>query len=201
MALITAAEARFYLRGLSGTGEDTDINTLVTRVDAALAAWLGFPARDEATDSTLEDVSYVLYLDGPGGLVVQSPVWPIQSVTSIYDDPDRAYAAASLVAATDYTLDKPVGKIILGNSAVWGSWSESWRAIKLTVVAGWTTVPERIKHAVGLQVRHLWRARDLAGVESMSGPTGMSASLRPFTVLPEVRELLAADRLVGGWVG
>ena len=201
MAVITAAEARFYLRGLTGTGEDTDIATCVTRVDAALAAWLGFPPRDEATDPTLEDVSYVLYLDGPGGLVVQSPVWPIQSVTSIYDDPDRSYDAASLVAATDYDLDKPVGKIILSNSAVWGSWSSSWRAIKLTVVAGWTTIPERLKHAVGLTVRHQWRARDLAGVETMTGSSGMSASLRPFTILPEVQQLLAADRLPGGWVG
>lgn len=201
MAVMTAAQGRFYLRGITGTGEDTDIDTAIARAESMIATWLEFPPVSESTAPTLEDQSYVLYLPGPGGKELQCPIWPIQSVTSLYDDPNRAYGSGTLIASTDYDIDKPAGKIILTESAAWGAFSsDTHRAIKLTVVAGWATIPADILHAVGLQLRHVWRSRDAVGMENVNHASGSSASFRAFTVLPEVKELLGKRRLVGGWL-
>ena len=104
MAIITGANCRLYIRGLSGTAEDSNLEIMVDRVDAMIARWLGWPL-NAAGKYTVASGSYVLYLTGNGTKSLHLPIFPVSSVASIYDDPDLAYDdSADLVAASDYTL-------------------------------------------------------------------------------------------------
>ena len=199
MALITAPAARLYIRGLSGTAEDSNIATLVTRVDAMFAAYLGYEAKSDGTYS-VEDGTYVLYLDGDGTKNLQLPVVPVVSITSVYDDPDLDYNSDDLVAAADYTLYGREGLLILKNDSAWGEWSSTKRAIKATIVAGWATIPAAIEHAAALQVAHMWMGRDHVGRSKISQGGG-SIDVATLDLLPEVRRALDPFRASSAWLG
>ena len=197
MALITASEARGYIRTLTSTAEDTIIDTIIGRADGLMAAYCGFPAESGAP--TLESATYTHYLDGPAHpREVRLPVWPVTSVTSIYDDPLLDYGATTLVSSGDYTLYGDEGLVVLNNTASW-SWNTARRAIKATYVAGWSTAPNAIKHACALQSAHIFKHRDAIGSTSLS-KAGGSATLSALGLLPEVKEALSPYRLTHGWV-
>jgi len=199
MALLTAAEARFYIRGLAGTAEDTALDALISRVGAAFARWCGYPAPDSTSDPTLETAAYTRYYDGPDpadSRVLRLGIWPVQSVASIYDDPTWDYGASHLVDSADYDLDAEGGLVLLKPDSSHGRWSRGYRAIKATFTAGYSTVPSDLKHACGLQVAHIWKGRDSIGVKSVS-EAGVSISPLSMRLLPEVRQLLAPYRLPG----
>jgi hypothetical protein len=198
MALITAVEARVYLRGLTGTAEDTTIDTMIARVSALFGSYCGFPT--ETGVATMESATYVHYLEGPGGYSLRLPVWPVSSVTSIYDDSGRAYASADLVSSGDYDVIGDFGLVIAKSTGNHTAWGTGGRAIKATYVAGFATVPADVKHACGLQVAHIWRHRDSIGDSSVS-KAGGSASPLPLSLLPEVKAALRPYRLAGDWIG
>ncbi len=169
MALITAAEARDYLPSLSGTGEDTTLDRFIARAGAMMAAWCGYPPASAGATPTLEDVTHIHYLDGPGGRDLLLRVTPVVSITSLYDDPDRVWAAATLVAAADYTLlDGERGQVLLTSTATHGVWNEGRGFIKATYVAGFATIPDDLKGICAELVKHLWSRRTLQGKTSVT---------------------------------
>ena len=203
MALMTAAEVRVYLR-LSGTAEDTTIDTLVSRFDALAAAWCGLPAAPggTATDPpTFESSIYTLYLNGPtlDPMVLDLGVRPVSAVGSIYDDRLREYGSDTLVDSGDYTLHGESGLVILSYDSTQGSWSSGFRAIKATVTSGWSsgTAPSSLKHACGMQVAHWWRGKDTIGKTSIS-QAGTSVSVKNLSLLDEVKQALGPYMLMGG---
>lgn len=198
MALITTSEAKSMIPMLSGSGDDSLISTLITVTDRMIAQHLGYPPATAGSASTAESTSYTLYLDGPGGRELTIPIWPVTSITSIYDSVDRRYAAADLVASTDYTLvEGQNGLVELDWDAQHGTFSEARRSIKVTFTAGWATVPEDIKHAAKLTVRHLWGHRQTAG-KTTEGINGLNTSYVDPTSLPkEAKDILAPYRLPG----
>lgn len=207
MALMTAAEVRaVYLRTLTGTAEDANLDTLIARFDALGAGYCGFPAMD--LSPTFEARTYTHYLDGPGGQILRLRVRPVISVTSIHDDPTHEYSSTYLVAATDYTLYGDLGLVELKPTSVWGEWSgpededglPEERNVKVVYSAGFATIPAGIKHACGLQIKHWWDRRDSIGLKSIS-QGGSTTSLLPLTLLPETREALRDYRLAAGWAG
>tara|TARA_Y100000310_G_scaffold27021_2_gene25718 strand:+ start:1108 stop:1704 length:597 start_codon:yes stop_codon:yes gene_type:complete len=198
MALITASEARGYVRTLTGTAEDPIIDTIIGRAGGLMAAFCGFPAESGAP--TMESATYTHYLDGPSNpREIRLPVLPVTSVTSIYDDPLLDYGASTLVDSGDYTLYGDEGLVVLNNTASW-SWNTARRAIKVTYVAGWSTAPNAVKHACALQAAHIFKHRDAIGSTSLS-KAGGSANLSALGLLPEVRDALAPYRLTLSWVG
>ena len=200
MAVMTAPEARLYLRTISGTAEDSNIASMLTRADSVIASYLGFPAPTAGGSPTIEDTTYVLYMDGPGGQELRVPYLPIQSVTSLYDSADRDYPSSDLIAASDYELFGGEGLIRLTDTSSAGYFSTARRAIKLTAVIGWATIPEAIKHAAGLQVAYWFQGRDNVGRISVNQGGG-SATFKPLSLLPEVKEALAPFRNASGWAG
>ena len=205
MALITAAEARLFLRELSGTGEDTNIDQLIVFADAAIANYLGFPPVSAGGQATIESATYTEYLDGPTlerVSVVQLPLRPVTSITTIHDDPDWAYGAGDLVASTDYTLIGRTGKVALvptGSHA----WSTAYRSIKVVFVAGFTTIPEEIKLATKMLVKHWWGMRHNLTYSSMSSqgstvtsPTYAAGGAVGMTLPRPVKQLLNPYRLL-----
>lgn len=199
MALITATEARLYVPDLTGTGEDTNLNTLITRAGAMLAAHCGYPAVSATTSPTLESATYTWYLDSPGGEVLEL-LPPLTGVTTLHDDPERLYGSDALLASTDYERDEVRGLVVLKTDGNWGRFSRrgTYRAIKAVFTAGWTTIPEPVKQACAELARHLWHLRRRMGSQSASGKG--SASFREETIPDAVLELIAPYRSVRGWL-
>jgi hypothetical protein len=212
MALMTAAQARVYIPTLTSTGEDTNIDTLIARADAAMASWCGYPPVIAATPvmgltPTLEDQTYVLY-NGRGGLVrvldsrhIQCDVWPVISITSIYDDTSEAYGTA--VTSTDYTLIDGNQGLIAYDADSGKAWADSGptiRNIKLTAVCGWATIPGDILQAAGLLVAHWWQLRHTQGRTNVSTAGGGSAGLRDEELPASVKQLLSPYRLPRVWL-
>ena len=201
MAIMTAAEARLYVRGITGTGEDSNLSTLISRADAVFASFLGLPPASAGAAATLEDTTITLYIDGPGGQELRLPYGPILSVTSIHDSDDRLYSSADLVAASDYELYGDEALIRLTDTSSHGYWSTTRRAIKVAAVIGFSTIPEDIKHAAGLQVAHWFQGRDHVGSKSINQGGG-SITVNGLDLLPEVKQALAPYRQAGAiWVG
>ena len=200
MAIATAVQVRDYIRGLTGTAEDTTLDTLIARCDSVFASYLGFgPPWPTSGDPTIEDTSYTLILDGPGGIDLRLPVYPVQSITSIYDSADRLYGSEDLIPSADYTVYGDEGIVTLDADGSTGGWSKIKRGIKVTAVLGWATIPDSIVHACGMQVAHWYNARDHIGRTNISQGGG-SIAVRDLGLLPEVRQALAAFRLSASWV-
>ena len=200
MAIMTASEVRLYLRTISGTGEDTTIDTLIARADEAFAEYIGIPAATVGGSATLEDVSHTLHLDGPGTQELRLPFFPVQSITTLHDSDDRSYGSADLVPASDYELFGNEGLIRLKDESGHGAFSTVRRAIKVVAVVGFTSVPDSIKHAVGLQCAYWFKNRDHIGYTSVN-QAGGTIQIQQMGLLPEVRQMLRPFRQPSTWVG
>ena len=201
MAVVTAAEVRAYIPTLSGDGDDSVLNTLVSRFDAVASSHMGYPKQSSGTVS-IESGTYVEILDGPGGRELTTTVKPIISVTSIYDDPDLDYTdSADLIASSDYTLYGQEGRVVLDYNATDASWSVGHRHIKITYVAGYGSggIPTAIKHAACIQVAHWYQARAHIGRTNLSS-AGQTVALNTLELLPEVRKALQPYSLATVWV-
>ena len=199
MAIASAAQAKAYIRGLTGTSEDTTLDTLIARCDSLFASYLGFPPASAGADPTIEDVTYTVILDGPGGRALRLPVYPIQSVTTIHDSDNQLYAATDLIPASDYTVYGDEGIVWLDDDGSTDYWSKVKRGIKVVAVLGWATIPDSIVHACCLQVAHWYNGRDHIGRTNISQGGG-SIAVRDLGLLPEVKQALAAHRLPASWV-
>jgi len=202
MGLISVEEGREYLPGV-GPGSDPAVGRLIERVSSSIAAHLGYPSRTASLGPSIESYAYTLYSGIPGGCWVVDdgealilPARPITSITSIYDDPDLlTYGAAYLVTSTDYTYDAHAGRIFLLPSRTHGAFSSRTRAVKVSVTAGWSVIPDPIREACIRTCQAWWVSRRTgAGAEApRTGPEG--------SYLPrEARELLAPYRVAHGWV-
>lgn len=91
------------------------------------------------------------YYDGDGTPILVVKHFPIISVASLYDDPDREFGSNSLIQATDYVIYKEKGiiKLIQDNDLITltGEFSLGQQNIKITYDAGYTTVPYQIQLA------------------------------------------------------
>lgn len=202
MASLTAAEAREGIPGLTGTAADTAIDTIIGRVDALIAKYLGFPPATVGANPSFETATLIRYLPGPmfdDPQALALGIYPVQSVTSIYDDPTRGYAADTLVASGDYTLDGQTGIVWLSPTGTRSAWSKGPRAVKATIVAGWSTVPKVIKEAAIREVAMRWRWRHQPQAVQSSSKGGASSSTRipADDVLPETKVALAGLVLPG----
>ncbi len=201
MALITAAEARELLPGLTGTAEDALLGTLISAAGAAIARYLGYPVALSG-EVTAESASYTLYLDGPGGRDLVVPVWPLTAVASIYDDPDLDFEAATLVASAGYAVvEGQRGLVRLKSTSAHGAWSTTPGAIKVACTAGYATAPSWLKQAAKLTVRHMYDGRQTQGKTSQSIAGGSIGLVTPSALPVEARELLDAHILPAAVIG
>jgi len=201
MALITPADVTE--RHTPEAAPSTDAAALVRAIDAAesqAAEWLGWPPVGTARRS-VESASHVCYLDGPAwgdARELALPLYPVSSITSIYDDALEAYGSATLVDSAQYTLIGREGRVRLTGTAT-HAWSVSRRAIKVTCIAGWTTatMEHALREALLRLAAHHYRAPRGARVESASRG-GQTAAYRPLRMPRDVQQLLAPYRLPAG---
>jgi hypothetical protein len=166
MALITAAQFREHFPALTGTAEDTLLDTLIGRADDLMAAWCGYPPYDSGGGlHSLEDQTYTFYPSGPAWDEPRKmilPIKPIQSITSAYVDENEDYGSSTQVASGDMVLDGFRGEIWLTPDAS-SSWATGGRANKITVVAGFASIPAGLVAIAAAEVRHLLDLRRVQG--------------------------------------
>lgn len=192
MALATAAQMREYLRLITGTAEDSLINSLVTRFDGVASGWCGYPTDGAAP--TFESATYTDYFDGDGTESLWLRVQPATSITSAHVDIDRVYGASTLVDSGDYELFDSL--LLLKTTSTQGSWATGFRSVKVVYVAGYSTTPAPIVHACGLQIAHWYRNRDTIGYQNVSQQGG-SIRVDGLGLLDSVKEALGPYRLTG----
>jgi hypothetical protein len=124
--------------------------------------------------------AYTSDLDGPGGTRLILPNYPINSITSIYEDEDRSFAAASEVDSTYYGYYSDEGFV----ERYTGTWTTEKKALRITYNAGLSTVPSRLQDAVIEVVAwNLKRFRGSGiGIRSISAPDGMNTAME--TTIP-----------------
>lgn len=86
MALITAAEARGYIPDMTGTAEDTALDTIIARVGEQFAHLCGFPPASAGGSPTMESAAYTRYYDPRRAItddVVRLGIWPVTALSSI----------------------------------------------------------------------------------------------------------------------
>lgn len=201
MALITAAQFREHYPKLEGTGQDALLATLITRADALMAAFCGYPQLDDGS-FTLEDTTYTVYPHGPrrGGdpATVCLCIRPIVSITSVHVDTTRVYGAGSLLAeGTDYDVHNIAGSLDLLPGGSLEVWPVTRRAIKVVAVAGYTTTPPGLVAIAAQAVRHLWDLRAQSRETSVNFREGGADYSGADWLLPEAVQRALAPYRVG----
>ena len=201
MAIATAANVRAYIRALTGTSEDTLLNSFILRFDRVGSSYCGFPTASNL--STFENNTYTHYFDGDGSDRLQLRVAPANTITSVHVDVNREYGSDSLVASSDYELFTDEGLLLLKTDSDQGSFSTGYRSVKVVYTAGFTSIPDAIVHACGIQVNHWYMNRDTIGKSKLTQHTS-TIDVAPVSLLPEVKQALSPYRLggqIGGWLG
>ena len=192
MALVTTDLLKEYLPEVSGSGADTQLENILDRVESRIARFLGYPAPDGSNTTTLAVSTYTLYIDSywyDDITVLQLPIKPVVSISSIHADPDRKYGADTEVNSNEFEIDKQQGLLIIKPETSTVGFTKSYRGNKVVGTFGFTLFHRDLIHAVCVYASHLYRAKSSQGKKSQSvrnANTTYSLNIMP----DEVKEIL-----------
>lgn len=155
MAAVTVASIKEYL-GITVTTYDTLLGNLLTRMHSFVESYC---------ERVIEKANYTEQHDGTlenGGLLILN-VFPVISLTSLYDDLEREFKDGTLIAAADYVIYKDEGTIQLDNEK---QFKEGLQNIKAVYEAGYTTYPADLEQALIELVARKFQRRGSEGVKS-----------------------------------
>ncbi len=150
VALVTLTEQKQY-----SDVADTDSDAILAALINSCSEWIaGLVGRD------LVQTTHTEYYHGDGSDMLILSKRPVVSITSIHIDSAREWAAATLIASTNYQLDKQAGMVRAWS--LLGNWVCGTSNIRVIYVAGYTagpegTMPKDLKLAVMRLVDHQWR--------------------------------------------
>jgi len=199
MSLCSLSTLKEYLPEVQGTTLDSELTSLISRVENFVARYLGFPLSDGASTYFLEEKTYTQFIDYPMNInnyVLQSKIKPISSITSIHSDINRVYDSDTLIDSSGYVLDKENGRIILTDTSP-DNFETGYRANKVIGVFGFSSSspPSDLVHAIAVYCSHLQRAKSNQGNVSIS-QRNSTITLSPRTMPSEVKEILRGYRNV-----
>ena len=199
MSIVSVSTLKEYLPEIQGSSVDADLTSLISRVESFVARYLGFPLADGNTSYTLDQATYTVYADRPMyalSYVLQLPIKPVISITSIHSDVDRDYGSSTEINLTKTTTDKQNGRVILNDDSP-DSFDVGYRANKIVASFGFNTSnpPHDLVHAICVYCSHLQRAKNSQGNESIT-QRNSTVSLSPRTMPTEVKEILRGYRNV-----
>lgn len=192
MALVTTDILKEYLPEITGTGSDTELSNLLDRVEATIARWLGFPAPDASNTPTLAVTTYTLYIDSywiDDISVLQLPLKPVVTITSVYADPERKYTADTEVNSDEYEIDKQQGLLIIKPDTSTVGFTKGYRANRVIGTFGFTLYHRDLVHAVCVYASQLHRAKSSQGKKSQTVRQA-TTTYSPNTIPLEVKEIL-----------
>lgn len=196
MAMVSAATLKTYLPEVTGSGADTDLDSLLERVECAIARYFGWVKPDASADPQLLAATYTFYLNGPtfgNHAVLQLPIRPTNSITSIHSDVNRQYTTDTQLDSGDFDLDGLLGQAILDPVNASDGFDRGFRAIKVVANCGYTALPADLEHAVCVWASQLQRNKANQGKDSIT-QRAATVSISPKSMPPEVKEMLAPFR-------
>lgn len=165
MQLTSTEEAREFIGGIITTEEDSFILSLVEGVTDYFSAYanLSFVGGTDTFYASTDGVARTVVL----------PKYPLVAVTSVHDDPTRAFATA-LVLDTDYVVWESKGVVEM----LWRPFYRGVKSVKVVYTHGYGTVvrdgetvvdaPARLKLACLKAVKYLYLKRNHEGATSWS---------------------------------
>ena len=146
-------------------GDTTQDNLLTDYINQV--SWL----LNSMCDREIKSRVQTEYYDGPGGYMLYLDNPPVASLT-LYQDSARAWATATLIAATDYVLYTETGKIWLTGTA----FLDDARVIKAAYTGGWSTIPYDLQGLCVQLIEKRYTRRKSEGKTSTSDESGKSTS-------------------------
>ena len=192
MPLVTTDILKEYLPEVTGTGSDTELSDLLDRVESTIARWLGFPSPDSSNTPKLDVNTYTLYIDSywiDNISVLQLPLKPVVTITSVHADIERKYTADTEVNSDEYEIDKQQGLLIIKPDTSTVGFTRGYRANKVVGTFGFTLYHRDLVHAVCVYASQLHRAKTSQGKKSQTVRQA-TTSYMPNTIPPEVKEIL-----------
>ena len=158
--LTTRANVKQFLGILSDvTAYDNILDTFVTVVDDVV---------ENYCHRRFADTTYTEYYDGQSNqrrLCLRN--YPIISVTSIHDDPNRDYDSGTLIDADDYTFE--TGADSNGIVSLHGtSLGRGIRNVKAVYRAGYASIPTPLTQAANMIVASVYNRRKALGTSGGS---------------------------------
>ena len=134
--LITAARARDLLPGLTGTTEDTLLETLIGHVDEQCARRCGYPEASPGAPPSMESRVYTLDLRASDPRELDLEVYPATGITSAAVDSAGDFEGdEDTVPSADMVLRDGRRLRLVSTSAF--AWSSSAGSNRITVTAGY----------------------------------------------------------------
>lgn len=181
--LTTRAKVKAHMR-TSATTWDAAIDQLLPEVSEAI--------RQHCNVLDFASIAHTEQYDGHGqeSLVLRNR--PVASVTSLHDDPDRAFGSDTLIDADDYYTDLKAGIIKLDG----GVFDRSVGGIKVVYTAGHSSVPGPVEYAANVIVAQAINDAKSEGRtnESLGNLSVSSAQAWPQKVLDALQPFVVA-----GW--
>lgn len=168
---------------------DTDAShdRLLQELNKRLSAWV-----EQYCDRTFAKATYTEQHDGDGSDTLAVRHWPLLSVASLYDDPERAFPASTQIAAADFVVYPSRGLIKLDGLA----FSAGIQNVKVTYDAGYQEIPEDLQQAVCELIADRFRHRDDQGLRSLT-IGAYSATYADEAIPEETRMILNSYRRSG----
>lgn len=182
--LSSLANIKEYLGIPTGTTEDDALlGSLLTRVQDFVRSYLGRTITDEGTITE--------HHDGLGKPYILLKEYPILTLTSVHDDPDRQFGSSSLIASTDLIQETELGIIRRKFEVPFQDYKKN---VQVVYTGGYATVPGAVEQAVIELVASKYKKRGRIGIQSRSLKDGSRTffSSRDFTT--EQKSLLAPFR-------
>lgn len=136
-------------------------------------------------DRLFKSRTHTEYHDGEGRDFLMAKEYPIVSITSIYDDSAWAWGEDTLIDSSSYRFSERL--IVLSQSATcFGNYRQN---VKLTYVAGYTTIPYDLEHSCISEVIKSFDNITSLGLDSASFGD-VSESFTPAAFLPQTKTVL-----------
>lgn len=198
MAMVTVSTLKQYLPEITGNNANTDLESLLDRVEAATARYMGWRKPKNLASPRMLSATYEFFLDGPtyeDPQVLQIPMRPVQAITSIHSDIDRQYGSDTLIDSSEYTLDQYEGRVIMDPIVATDIFERGYRAIKVVCEAGFanSTLPADLEHGICVWASQLHRNKATQGKDSIT-QRAATISISAKNMPPEIKEILAPFR-------
>lgn len=156
--LTTLANLKEYLKiPTATTTDDALLGSLIVRVSAFIRDYLGRTITDEGTLTE--------YHDGLGRSYVMLNEYPILTLTTVHDDPDRAFGSSALIATADLIQEEDLGIIRRKFGVPFQNYRKN---VQIVYTAGYAAVPGGIEQVVIEVISAKYKKLPRIGVQSRS---------------------------------
>lgn len=144
-------------------------------------------------DRTFDAATYTEYHDGNYQSKIITDQWPITTVSGIWEDSSWEWGSGSELDSTSYRTVH--SRYIVLNA---GYFTKAPQSIKIIYTAGYSTIPEDLKHACVMEVvrlfRNFYKAEDIGTFGRTEGD--VTTTYQTEDLLPAVKTILAKYRRV-----